>query len=134
MLQLVEELELNITSMSIQYKIIEKKESFSFIKLIEKLKEHNIIENQDLKNINKLRKLRNDAVHLLDFTLSTEKAAKFLEISRNITDIIMGNIWIKKGVALTKSILINIFCNSIYPSYKFIYLFFCRFSIFLMTA
>ncbi|WP_419782896.1 hypothetical protein [Malaciobacter marinus] len=91
------ELESNITSMCINLNLVSSSSSINFIKLINKLKEENIISNEDLLNIHKLRDLRNKSVHNFEFNISEKEAAKFLEVSRNLADIILSNLWTKKG-------------------------------------
>lgn len=91
------ELESNIISMCMNLNLVKSGDSMNFIKLINKLKEENIISNEDLLHIHKLRDLRNKSVHNFEFNISEKEAAKFLEVSRNLADIILSNLWTKKG-------------------------------------
>lgn len=83
--------------MCINLNLVNSSGSINFIKLINKLKEENIISNEDLSNIHKLRDLRNKSVHNFEFNISEKEAAKFLRVSRNLADIILSNLWTKKS-------------------------------------
>ncbi len=61
------------------------------------LGDKNIVGEEDLKNIDELRKLRNQAVHDFDFRVSDDEAAKFMEIARDQADLILGEVWQKFG-------------------------------------
>lgn len=56
-----------------------------------------VLSDNDMRIINELRLLRNKAVHELSASISEYEAAKFLEIARDVSDIIAGEAWQKFG-------------------------------------
>lgn len=74
-----------------------KNKRVNFHAVLHELRKNEILEEQDIKNIDELRKLRNRSAHELDFSITEEEAAKFMEIARDQTEIIVGEIWGKYG-------------------------------------
>ena len=56
-----------------------------------------VLTQEDVTNINELRVLRNKAVHEYELPLTENEAAKFMEIARNHSDIIVSEAWQKYG-------------------------------------
>lgn len=79
------------------YKLLEPGRPINAFSIVKILHDYDVISKDDYNNINKLRRLRNQAVHEADFAISKEEAAKFMKIAREQSGIIASNAWQKYG-------------------------------------
>ena len=79
------------------FKITPEKKRINFHMAVKSLLKSNVLTDQDVANINDLRALRNKAAHEIDFPITEDEAAKFMEIARDQADIIAGEVWQKFG-------------------------------------
>lgn len=79
------------------FKITPEKKRINFHIAIQALRKNKVLTDQDVANINDLRALRNKVAHEIDFPISEDEVAKFMEIARDQADIIAGEAWQKLG-------------------------------------
>ena len=90
-------LEATAISTAQHFKITPEKKRINFHMAVQALRKKNVLTDQDVANINDLRSLRNKAAHEIDFPITEDEAAKFMEIARDQADIIAGEAWQKFG-------------------------------------
>ncbi|MBU1369473.1 MAG: DUF4145 domain-containing protein [Proteobacteria bacterium] len=90
-------LETTAISTAQHFKLTPEKKRINFHIAIQTLHKNNVLTDQDVANINDLRALRNKAAHELNFQITEDEAAKFIEIARDQSDIIAGETWRKFG-------------------------------------
>ena len=79
------------------YKLIEPDRRVDVRSAIDALRNAGVLSEQDTNNFDELRRLRNTAVHELSNQLSEAEAARFMEIARDIGDVIAVESWSKFG-------------------------------------
>ncbi|MGB2058636.1 MAG: hypothetical protein ACPHVS_05475 [Alcanivorax sp.] len=90
-------LESSAVSTATHFKLMPKRARVSASSALKALVTAGVLSDNDMRIINELRFLRNKAVHELSAIISEYEAAKFLEIARDVTDIIAGEAWQKYG-------------------------------------
>ncbi|EGR1737547.1 hypothetical protein D5Q56_20200 [Vibrio parahaemolyticus] len=90
-------LESNAIATAQHFGLAPKNKRLTFASTLKALTSGEVLTPEDASNINELRMLRNKAVHDLQFSVSDTEAAKFMEIARDQTDVIVGQAWQKYG-------------------------------------
>lgn len=90
-------LESTAISTAQQFGLAPKNKRVSFTGAMANLVKGGVLTQEDVININELRVLRNKAVHEYELPLTENEAAKFMEIARNHSDIIVSEAWQKYG-------------------------------------
>lgn len=90
-------LESSAVSTATHFKLMPERTRVTASSALEALVTAGVLSDNDLRIINELRLLRNKAVHELSASISEYDAAKFLEIARDVSDIIAGEAWQKFG-------------------------------------
>ena len=90
-------LESTAISTAQHFKITPEMKRVNFHMAVQALLKSNVLTDQDVANINDLRALRNKAAHEIEFPITEDEAAKFMEIARDQADIIAGEAWQKFG-------------------------------------
>ena len=91
------ELEATAISTAQHFKITPEKKRINFHMAVQALRKNDVLTDQDIANINDLRALRNKAAHEIDFPITEDEAAKFMEIARDQAEIVAGQSWKKFG-------------------------------------
>lgn len=90
-------LESSAVSTATHFKLMPEQARVTASSALKALVTAGVLSDNDMRIINELRLLRNKAVHELSASISEYEAAKFLEISRDVSDIIAGEAWQKFG-------------------------------------
>jgi len=73
-----------------KFKLIDINRRVSFHELLKILQKNEIIEVHDIENINRLRKLRNSAVHERDIFISQSDAEQYTKVAMQVADILVA--------------------------------------------
>lgn len=90
-------LELTATSSARMLGLISEESTLPFPKVIQALHQAEVIGPKDVEILNKLRVLRNEALHSPSFQISRTEAKEFIELTRDQADLIAGEAFNKRG-------------------------------------
>jgi hypothetical protein len=90
-------LELTAISSARMLNLIPKDKTLPFVHVIRALHNAEVIGKQDVEILNRLRVLRNDALHSSSFNISNKEVEEFIELTRDQADLIAGEAFQKHG-------------------------------------
>lgn len=90
-------LEITAVSSAQMLKLIPEQKTVPFPKVVSALRDSGVLEAKDVEILNRLRALRNDALHSPGFQLSPEEAQEFISLIREQSELIASEAFQKKG-------------------------------------